>query len=138
MSPQDMVRGIIVTHGRLGEELLKTAESILGPQTGIEVRSNRGQSHEVLMNEVGSLVDRLEGAGGRMVLFVDLSAGSCGQVCQALALRHPEVLLVCGINLPMLLEFLYQRGRVGSAELKQRILRKGREGVHCTGWDGES
>jgi mannose/fructose-specific phosphotransferase system component IIA len=123
--------GILVTHGALGEELLKTAESILGPQEGIHVLSNAGRSLDLLRGEL----EKLLAEPGPRVLFVDLLGGSCGHVCALMQRRDPGLLLATGVNLPMLLEFLHHRGRVPLAELRQRLLERGRDGIRCLGWD---
>lgn len=123
------VLGILVTHGTLGEELLRTSESILGPQGAVEVISNSGTSLESLSDRVRSLVS---GHPERPVfLFVDLLGGSCGHACQEIRRLHPETIVVTGVNLPMLLEFLHNRDRVGIPELKERLLKKGRDGITC-------
>ena len=141
MSPpsdsRERIHGIVITHGRLGEELMRTAEAILGPQEDVIVRSNAGLSHADLIKQIEKLISAPDIGGGPVILFVDLSAGSCGHACATVAARHPQVLLACGVNLPMLLEFLYHRERVGRGELRDRILRKGREGVRCVGWNGD-
>jgi mannose/fructose-specific phosphotransferase system component IIA len=118
------VRGILVTHGRLGAELRQTAESILGPQEELVVVSNAGLSIEGLADQLRTLVPR----GQPSVLFVDLPGGSCGHIC---------VLLASGVNLPMLLEFLVHRSRVSPAELKRRLLTRACEAIRCLGWEAE-
>ncbi len=127
--------GILVTHGRLGEELLRTAEEILGAQPSIAVASNAGHSHESLAARVEALAAPALGAGEPVVVMVDLLPGSCGVACRSLVARHPGILLAGGVNLPMLLEFLYQRTRVGRRELRARLEQKGREAIACVGWD---
>jgi mannose/fructose-specific phosphotransferase system component IIA len=127
--------GILVTHGRLGEELLRTAEEILGPQTRIAVASNVGHSHASLAAHVERLAAPELEAGEAVVILVDLLPGSCGVACRALAARHPGVLLAGGVNLPMLLEFLHQRAHVGRRELRARLEQKGRAAIACLGWD---
>jgi mannose/fructose-specific phosphotransferase system component IIA len=122
----DLVRGVLVTHGALGRELVRTAEAILGPQGGVSFVSNEGVS-------LDGLADTLRSAAsgpGRVVFFIDLLGGSCGHACRALrAERGDEAFAVAGVNLPMLLEFFYHRDRVSFAELQERLLRKGRDGV---------
>jgi mannose/fructose-specific phosphotransferase system component IIA len=60
---------------------------------------------------------------------VDLQGGSCCHAALLLAKRDPRIRVIAGVNLPMLLEFLHYRGRVGEAELEARILQRGREGI---------
>ncbi len=126
------VRGIVLTHGDLGRELVKTAVEILGPQDDLIVMSNEGKSLAQLGEELDSL---LADAEKPTFVFVDLQGGSCGQVAMAVTKRHPEVPLACGVNLPMLLEFLHHRDRVGLAELSERIEDRGRGGVACIRWE---
>jgi mannose PTS system EIIA component len=127
--------GVIVTHGHLGEELLETAQAILGPQERMVVVSNTGHSHASLTDAVVQAAGPALAIGEPAVVFVDLLAGSCGAVCRALAARQPGLLLAGGVNLPMLLEFLHHRGRVGRGELRRRLVDRGREAVSCVGWD---
>jgi mannose PTS system EIIA component len=127
------VHGILVTHGHLGRELLATAESIIGKQPEMTVISNQDKSHQALSDEVRLLVEQLL-PEGPVVVFVDLVVGGCGRACSPLAARHGQVLVVGGVNLPMLIEFLYNRDRVEMAELKDRIARKGHEAICTTGW----
>jgi PTS system mannose-specific IIA component len=125
------VEGVLVTHGRLGAELVHTAESILGPQAGLTVVTNSGKAPEVLQRELEALVaDR-----GPAIVFVDLLGGSCGHVCTLVGRAHPEVLVVSGVNLPMVLEFLCHRGKVPLAELRERVLDRGAGGIRGLGWE---
>ncbi len=135
MSGPGPMAGVLVTHGRLGAELLSTAEGILGRQENVYCVSNAGLSSEALVDALGAALARRRPPGSPAVVFVDLAAGSCGHACRFLGLEHPEVLVACGVNLPMLIEFLYHRTRVGPRELCERMLRRGREGIQCRGWD---
>ena len=119
--------GVLVTHAALGEELLRTAEGILGPQSDIVVISNAGTSLETLSEKVDSAI--AVHREGVIFLFVDLVGGSCSQACLRIRHRHPDTVVFSGVNLPMFLEFLYHRGRVTVTELSERLLAKGREGI---------
>lgn len=120
---------LLVTHGNLGKELLQVVESILGPQDGVRFVSNTGTSAEVLQKEVHALLREMESSP--ILVFVDLLGGSCGQVCLSVQRDHPEVFVVSGVNLPMLLEFAYKRNLLDPHELLSQVLRKGREGILC-------
>lgn len=123
------VLGILVTHASLGDELLRTAESILGPQEQIEVVSNSGESLETLSERLTSLIS--SSRDDPVFLFVDLLGGSCGHVSQAIRRLHPNTVIFSGVNLPMFVEFLHHRNRVGVDELKDRLIAKGRSGIQC-------
>lgn len=130
--PRPLIAGIVITHGQLGAELLKTAESILGPQEHVQILSNEGTSLAAMMAALETAI--AAHGDGPLVIFVDLAGGSCGSSCMAIAGMHRNVLTACGVNLPMFVEFLYHRGRVDLPELKERLLAKGRDGIFCTGW----
>ena len=121
-----MVRAVLVTHGALGGELVRTAEAILGRQEWVAVVSNEGTSLDGLVETLRAAA----GAPGPVVFLVDLLGGSCGHACRALrAERGTDAFVITGVNLPMLLEFFYHRDRVSFAELQERLLHKGRDGV---------
>lgn len=123
-----LIPAIVVTHGRLGAELIRTAESILGPQEGIGFVSNEGNSLDSLGDAVR---DRLRDQDGPLVLFVDLLGGSCSHVCREIRGHYPKSAVFSGVNLPMLLEFFYNRDRVPFEELRERLLEKGKNGIRC-------
>lgn len=121
-----VVRAVLVTHGALGRELVRTAEAILGPQGGVAFISNEGTSLDGLADALRAAA----GGPGRVVFLVDLLGGSCGHACRAVrAERGDDAFAITGVNLPMLLEFFYHRDRVSFAELQERLLGKGRDGV---------
>jgi mannose/fructose-specific phosphotransferase system component IIA len=129
VSAPQPVWGILVTHGRLGAELVSTAESILGAQTELEVLSNTGESPPALLKQLEALVAQHRAA----FVLVDLLGGSCGHACLLVGRGRPGVRVISGVNLPMLLEFLCHRGRVSLAELEARLLSRGRNGIRSAG-----
>lgn len=125
------VLAIVVTHGSLGKELVRTAETIIGPQERVEVLSNSDSTPEGLAGWLQERVAREPDAP--IYLFVDLLGGSCGHLCRELRRVRPDAVVFSGVNLPMLVEFFHWRGRVEEAELRQRLIGKGRDGIQCIG-----
>jgi mannose PTS system EIIA component len=123
-----LVNAVVVTHGFLGAELIRTAEAILGPQDGIAFISNANSAPEDLSDQVRLLLAQEEAP---IFLFVDVRGGSCSQACQQIRRMHPKLVVICGINLPMLLDFFVNRDRVTGDELAARLIDKGREGIRC-------
>ena len=119
---------LLVTHGVLGEELVRTVESILGPQGDVITVSNNGLSADGLDDAI------LSGVKGvpperPIVLFSDLAAGSCGIATRRASLRDRVVRRASGINLPMLLEFFHYRDMLPLDELLPRMEAKGKAGI---------
>ncbi|MCA9755031.1 MAG: hypothetical protein KDA27_04450 [Candidatus Eisenbacteria bacterium] len=139
-----MIRAVLLTHGMLGTELVRAAGKIYGTPDGVSALTNEGMSIESLVAKlreelgVGAEPDSDEGrrsgaepgvAGEPVFLFVDLIGGSCCHAGLALREFDPRIRIVGGVNLPMLLEFLHHRDRVGPEELLERVVSRGRDGV---------
>lgn len=119
---------VLVTHGVLGTELVRTVERILGPQTDVLVVSNEGLSAEGLVTALEAALDSLS-PGQPAVVFSDLAAGSCGLAARRAGASGRTVRRITGANLPMLLEFFHYRGAVPLDELLPRMETKGRAGI---------
>ena len=119
---------LLVTHGTLGEELVRTVGAILGPQTGVETLSNNGLSADALIGEIEKRVAAAP-AGAPIVLFTDLAAGSCGIASRRVAAEGRILRKITGVNLPMLLEFFHYRDALSLDELLPRMEAKGKAGI---------
>ena len=119
---------LLVTHGVLGDELVRTVEAILGAQTDVATVSNSGLSSEALVARIDEL-SRTFAPGASIVLFTDLAAGSCGIASRRAATEGHELKKIGGVNLPMLLEFFHYRDTLPLDELLPRLETKGRAGI---------
>jgi mannose/fructose-specific phosphotransferase system component IIA len=100
----DEVQGILVGHGKLAEGMLDAVQEITGLGEGLVTLDNEGLTPEALEESLDQLT------GGRpSVIFVDLPSGSCAFAARRLRLRHADVAVVCGVNLPLLLDFIFHR-----------------------------
>ncbi|PYO82956.1 MAG: hypothetical protein DMD65_07110 [Gemmatimonadetes bacterium] len=100
----DPLRGVIVTHAAVAQALLAAVAAITGVSDALVPVSNDGC-------DSGALTERLMRAiGGRpAVLFVDLPGGSCLTTSVRLAKGATDVAVVTGVNLAMLLDFVFHR-----------------------------
>ncbi|HET9252964.1 MAG TPA: hypothetical protein VFP58_12695 [Candidatus Eisenbacteria bacterium] len=119
---------LFVTHGTLGEEMIRTVVSILGPQTDVETVSNSGLSADGLAEAIES---RLAAIPERVpvVLFTDLAAGSCGIASRRVGRGGRDLRKITGVNLPMLVEFFHYRDTLSLDELLPRMEAKGKAGI---------
>lgn len=122
-----MVEAILVTHGDFGRELLDTAAGVSGNTDGCHPVSNTGKSPQTLIDEIDAIVK----AGGdtHFLMFVDYFGGSTCHACLSVARRYPNVVLVSGVNLPMLLAFLYKRDEVPFEALAGELTRRGKDSI---------
>ena len=120
-----LVAGIVVTHGKIAEELLRTAKSVFGEFSDCFAISNMSKSTELLAQEVNAVVDSVKGK--RCIIFVDFVGGSCSHACLSrLGLRDtgPDVPIISGVNLPMVLAFLNKRDEVPFDQLTDAIVER--------------
>jgi len=98
-----MVGLVIAAHGRLAQELVSTAEQIVGPLASVQALSvEPGLSAEALHDRIRDAVESLDDGHGVLVL-ADLLGGS--PCTQSLTLcRTGKVEVLTGVNLPMLLK----------------------------------
>ena len=102
-----MICGILITHGRLAEELVNVSRKILGEREALFAFSNTGLAPKVLYEQV---LETMDAHGvGETVLMVDLRGGSCWTVARMIARDRPGLKVFAGVNLPMLLSFLTKR-----------------------------
>lgn len=119
---------LLVTHGVLGQELVRTVESILGAQKDVLTISNAGLSADGLLERIDAAIAELPGEGP-VILFSDLVAGSCGIASRRADLQRRTVKRIAGVNLPMLLEFFYNRDSLPLDQLLARMEAKGKAGI---------
>jgi PTS system mannose-specific IIA component len=101
-----MIGVVVASHGKLAEELIRTAEGVVGPLesvAGVAVSATEPDSRGRIAEAIAK-VDEGEG----VLLLTDLLGGSPTQLCLSfLADRKVEV--ITGVNLPMVLKAISLR-----------------------------
>jgi len=123
-----MVRGIIVGHGAFAEAILQTAEQIVGKQQLIDVVSNKGLSGTMLIEKIKKAIGPSKER--ETIVFVDLPGGSCTISCYNLLKNMNDLNVLCGVNLPILLEFFMLREKHSAQELVPILIKKGKENIY--------
>ncbi len=127
MSDVELVRGVLLSHGKLAEGMVDAVRRITDLDDGVLVAmSNEGQNPQGLAKQVDVLV-----GSAPVVVFTDLGTGSCALTAQLTCRDKGRRAVVFGMNLPMLLEFVFHR-ELSLSELVPRLLTKGKEGVKTT------
>jgi len=126
MSDQD-VRGVVLAHGDMAQGMIDAVRHIAGLEEGILLPlSNRGLGPDVLAGEISKLAD-----GHPTIVFTDLQSGSCGFAARRCLQHIPQLVVVSGVNLPMLLEFVMRRQQP-LEQLVPFLLAKGRAAICCS------
>ena len=120
------VPALLVMHADLAAALLRAAESVVGPIEGVRVISNEGLSRDDLERSIGEVIGEWPNGG---LVLTDFWGGSC-HICGASATRgRGEVMLVTGINLPVLLDYLHNREQYPVEALADRLRQKGQDSI---------
>jgi len=120
------VPALIVTHADLAAALVRAAERVVGPIEDVTLLSNEGLSRDDLEEAIEGNVQGWARGG---LILTDFWGGSCHTCGATAARRHGEVVIVTGINLPLLLDYLYNRDRLTPPELAERLQTKGRDSI---------
>lgn len=120
------MRGLIVTHGDLGRELIASARLVVASDAPLSILSNRGRgSHE--MRQLIS--EWLKNESGPALVMVDEGLGSCGTAACLAASGRSDTWVLSGVNLSMVVTYLSRVGRLEPAELVKKVTQRAREAV---------
>ncbi|HYT70193.1 MAG TPA: hypothetical protein VEK78_02355 [Gemmatimonadales bacterium] len=117
------LRGVIVSHAAVAQALLAAVGAITGVTDALVPVSNDGC-------DSGALSARLAAAIGDRpaLLFVDLPGGSCLSSAVRLARGKQDLAVVTGVNLAMLLDFVFHRD-ITPAEAARRAAEAGAKAI---------
>jgi mannose/fructose-specific phosphotransferase system component IIA len=118
------VRGVVVAHGPMARAMVDAVRNIAGDAADAlhplsNDRKGTGQLREELDDAMGD---------GPVVIFVDIQSGSCCMAALSSCQDAARRVVVTGVNLPMLLDFVFHR-ELPVDELVERVLEKGRSGI---------
>ena len=121
------VRGIVIAHGDMATGMVDAVKHIAGITGDFLVPlSNRGLGPDALAQEV-----RNRASGAPTIVFTDLQSGSCGFAARRCVAEMPQLVVISGVNLPILLEFVMRR-QLPLEQLVPFLLTKGRSAINCS------
>lgn len=125
-----MIGAVVVAHGQFAQELVHTAEMIVGPLTQIKPISID------VNDEVNSARERIRKAikgvdkGSGVIIFTDMFGGTPSNISLSF-LDELKVEVVAGVNLPMLLKMATISEESASLKDIANILKKkGQESIY--------
>ncbi len=124
--PAALLHGVVVAHGSMAAAMIEAAELVSGVKGALRAVSNTDCDR-------GGLETRIVEAVGERpaVVFIDMMGGSCMMAAMRRLRERADVRVVTGVNLAMLLEFLFHReGAVDAAA--DRAVAAGGEAIRST------
>lgn len=121
---------VIGTHGWAAEQLLKTAEMLLGEQENVGwIDFVPGENAETLIEKYTAQLSKLDTSKG-VLFLVDTWGGSPFNAASRIVVDKEHYEVVAGVNIPMLVEtFMARDDNPAFDELVALAVETGREGV---------
>lgn len=123
-----VARAIVAGHGEFAAGLVSAVEQITGRGDQFLPLAITGLGAEDIER---MLRDRMVETGIRVV-FTDLQAGSCTMAARRVLRGMTEAVVVCGTNLPLLLDFVFN-DRATPSEAARHAAERGRAAIGLVG-----
>jgi PTS system mannose-specific IIA component len=124
-----MIGGIIVSHGRLGEELLNAVTIILGEAPNIEAISIGWYDDvEESKKKITQSLKRVDQKSG-VVIFTDMFGGTPSNLSFSF-IKNGLVEIITGVNLPMLIKFVSLQRSNNLREVAKKVVEQGKKNIH--------
>ena len=122
---------LIITHGEIGKEFVKTAESTLAGKIPLLCRAvsvSQFCDPDIIVENCQKIIEEINTGSGVLVL-TDIYGSTPSNIANRLA-NDSNVKVVAGINLPMLFRILnYPDSSLN--ELVEKALSGGHDGIIC-------
>jgi mannose PTS system EIIA component len=124
-----MIGGIVVSHGKLGEELLNALTIILGEAPNIEAISIGWYDDvEDSKRKINASLKRVDQKSG-VVIFTDMFGGTPSNL-SFLFQKDGQVEIVTGVNLPMLIKFVSLQRSNNLKDVARKVVEQAKKNIH--------
>jgi len=124
-----MIGGIIVSHGKLAEELLNALTIILGEAPNIEsISIGWYDDVEDSKNKINMSLKRVDQKNG-VIIFTDMFGGTPSNLSFSL-LKDNQVEIITGVNLPMLIKFVSLQRSNDLKDVARKVVEQGKKNIH--------
>jgi len=124
-----MIGGIIVSHGKLAEELLNALTIILGEVVNMEAISIGWYDDvEDSKRKINQSLKRVDQKNG-VLIFTDMFGGTPSNLSFSF-LKDDRIEIITGVNLPMLIKFVSLQRRNKLKEVAKKVVEQGKKNIH--------
>lgn len=119
-----MVHLIVAAHGKLGVELVNSAQMVFGEADNVHpVPFVPGEGQDTLVEKYEAIIATLE-PSDEVLFMVDLFGGSPYNAAARVVAKYPQFDIITGTNLPMLLESIDASADAKSAQALAQIAKE--------------
>ena len=124
-----MVGGVIVSHGQLGEEMISTAEMIVGKinnitSVSIDVTTDVESSRDQIRRAIQTVNN-----GSGVIILTDMFGGTPSNISLSF-LEESHVEVITGVNLAMLVQLSMSDKEESFQDLVRSLKQRGQENIH--------
>jgi PTS system mannose-specific IIA component len=124
-----MIGGLIVSHGKLAEELLNALTIIIGEAVNIEAISIGWYDDvEESKKKISQSLKNIDQKNG-VVIFTDMFGGTASNLSFSF-LKDDQVEIITGVNLPMLIKFVSLQRSNNLKEVAKKVYEQGKKNIH--------
>ncbi len=124
-----MIGLVLVTNGRLAEELLIALQHVVGKQSNIESISIGSEDDlEARRADILEAVSRADGKNG-VIILTDMFGGTPSNLAISL-METGQIEIISGVNLPMLIKLASTRSDASLADAVEQAQEVGRKYIH--------
>jgi N-acetylgalactosamine PTS system EIIA component len=121
-------RAVVIGHGEFAAGLVSAVGQICGMGDKLVVLSMMGMTPEEIESTIRGQLDRT----GARVIFTDLPAGSATIAARRIVKGDPGIVLVSGVNLATLLDFVFNNA-VSPTEAARTAAERGKASLIVVG-----
>ncbi len=124
-----MIGGIIVSHGKLAEELLNALNIILGEVVNIDAISigwyDDVEESKKKINQSLQTVNKKNG----VLIFTDMFGGTPSNLSFSF-IKDNQIEIITGVNLPMLIKFASLQRSNNLKAVAKKVVEQGKKNIH--------
>jgi PTS system mannose-specific IIA component len=124
-----MVGILIVTHGKLAQELVETTRIIVGKNVEniVPITVDWNDDMSDIQKTISSAISKVDQGNGVLIL-TDMFGGTPSNI--SLSFLSEKVEIITGVNLPMLIKIVNVGDRFTLKELAQMIHEQGKKSIY--------
>lgn len=126
-----MIGLVLVTHGRLAEELRLAMEHVVGKQPAVAtVCIGPEDDMEHSRRDIGGCIDAVEQGDG-VVVLTDMHGGTPSNLAMQMMKEREGVQVIAGVNLPLLVKLAKLRSSEKLVDAVEHAKMAGRKYIAC-------